>query len=223
MWRFGAVSFAFLGWSFYELSGGADYQPLDGSRQHIAALKREKAKAAQMRLAEMDAEQDARIASAVWPDANTSGAPELGFAVMTAGSQTDTVTRANVDLSSLPRITVTRSVTARDNTTPDKIERVTLTSAGATPAAQVAKVVNASLENTGATSLASTGPDIRQVNGRRVNMRMGPGTKYSVAGKLTGGTEVEVLQAPGNGWLKLRVVDSGRVGWMADYLVTAAN
>lgn len=62
---------------------------------------------------------------------------------------------------------------------------------------------------------------MREVAGTRVNMRLGPGTGHSVVTQLSQGTEVEVLRAEG-GWLKLRVVDSKRIGWMADYLVTAA-
>ena len=65
--------------------------------------------------------------------------------------------------------------------------------------------------------------DIRTISGNNVNMRMGPGTRYNVVAKLRRETEVQVLQNPGNGWLKLRVVESGRVGWMAEFLVTAAN
>ncbi|MGB2201766.1 MAG: SH3 domain-containing protein [Pseudooceanicola atlanticus] len=53
-------------------------------------------------------------------------------------------------------------------------------------------------------------------------MRNGPGTNFSIVDRLTRGEQVEVLAEPGNGWLKLRVSDSGRVGWMADFLVTAA-
>ncbi|SEQ68513.1 SH3 domain-containing protein [Thalassovita taeanensis] len=66
-------------------------------------------------------------------------------------------------------------------------------------------------------------PDLRKVTGNRVNMRMGPGTNYNVVTKLSAGTQVLVLQMPGEGWVKLRVVETGRVGWMADYLVSKAS
>ena len=36
-------------------------------------------------------------------------------------------------------------------------------------------------------------------------------------------TEVEVIRDNGDGWVKLRVLDSGRVGWMADFLLVASN
>lgn len=65
--------------------------------------------------------------------------------------------------------------------------------------------------------------DIREVTGRRVNMRQGPGTQFNVVSRLVAGENVEVLQSPGNGWLKLKVVSTGRVGWMADWLVSEAS
>ncbi|HKK97130.1 MAG TPA: SH3 domain-containing protein, partial [Marivita sp.] len=65
--------------------------------------------------------------------------------------------------------------------------------------------------------------DLRFVDGDRVNMRGGPGTDYEVVGKLLRDDMVEVLEDSGNGWLHLRDTASGQEGWMADWLVTAAN
>jgi len=65
--------------------------------------------------------------------------------------------------------------------------------------------------------------DIRVVTGSRVNMRNGPGTSYQVLSQLVRGDEAEVLQDPGNGWLKIRVNDTGRVGWMAERLMRPTN
>ncbi|MBC6407539.1 MAG: SH3 domain-containing protein [Rhodobacteraceae bacterium] len=50
-------------------------------------------------------------------------------------------------------------------------------------------------------------------------MRNGPRTQYSVLSRLTSGDEVVVLADSGDGWLKLRAIDGGQVGWMADSLV----
>jgi len=61
--------------------------------------------------------------------------------------------------------------------------------------------------------------DIRAVRGSRVNMRGGPGTSYAVLGTLIRGEEVRVLKEPGNGWVKLKVVDTGRIGWMSAKLL----
>ena len=72
-------------------------------------------------------------------------------------------------------------------------------------------------------AVAEPAEDLRTVSAARVNLRNGPGTKFSVLGKLTRGEEVQVLSDNGEGWIKLRVKSSNRVGWMADYLVTASN
>ncbi|WP_176440916.1 SH3 domain-containing protein [Oceanicola sp. 22II-s10i] len=71
--------------------------------------------------------------------------------------------------------------------------------------------------------VVSATADLRVVTGTRVNMRNGPGTRYSVVSRLDQGDEVEVLQDPGDGWVKLRVSDTGRIGWMADFLLASAN
>ena len=65
--------------------------------------------------------------------------------------------------------------------------------------------------------------DLRDVTAARVNMRNGPGQNFDVIAKLTNGQQVEILQDPGDGWVKLRVGDTGREGWMADFLLTASN
>lgn len=61
--------------------------------------------------------------------------------------------------------------------------------------------------------------DVRRIVESRVNMRNGPRTQYSVLSRLTSGDEVVVLADSGDGWLKLRAIDGGQVGWMADSLV----
>jgi uncharacterized protein YgiM (DUF1202 family) len=84
-------------------------------------------------------------------------------------------------------------------------------------------VLNGEETTDGVIPASETPVDLRLVSGNNVNMRNGPGTSYSVVGRLTRGEEVEVLSDPGNGWLKLRVAETGNVGWMADFLVSAAN
>ncbi len=73
------------------------------------------------------------------------------------------------------------------------------------------------------TATAEAAKDIRSVLKSRVNLRMGPGTQYDVAAKLDEGAQVQLLETSGDGWVKLRVLDSGRIGWMADTLISAAN
>lgn len=66
-----------------------------------------------------------------------------------------------------------------------------------------------------------TAADIRAVTGNRVNVRGGPGKGYDVVNRMTRGQEVEILSDPGTGWVKLRPLDGGTVGWMADFLLTS--
>lgn len=62
--------------------------------------------------------------------------------------------------------------------------------------------------------------DMRQVSGRRVNMRSGPGTNYGVLDTLTRGTQTEVIEVNANGWARIRVTTTDQVGWMSSRLLT---
>ena len=229
MWRFILITFAFLGWSFYELSGGADYEPRTNSIQARALL------------------DDVRpVARPV----RTHVAQLSGAGGVAAASDTDSATPA-----ALPADTPARVTAPRIDGDNDGGARITLASASAespaTPtiglpiiSAQPVDIVQqlgaAQPRITGLTlrglsdGTDSTDPtaqtprparpdaDIRTIAGSAVNMRAGPGTQYDRIARLVRGDEVAVLQDPGNGWLKLRVIESGRVGWMADSLVTAS-
>src|SRR6056297_3567003 len=184
MWRFILVSFAFLGWSFYELSGGADYEPRTNSIQARAKLDDLRPVARPLRA------QEPRVAQA--PD--IAEAPEIGA--------TDTVARGLSGLNG----TQTGGVT------------VTLAAAGASLDSE------AIAHNIATRSVVTPRQqDLREVAGSRVNMRAGPSTQYDRIGRLERGEQVAVLRESVNGWVKLRVVETGRVGWMAERLVTAAN
>lgn len=190
MWRFILVSFAFLGWSFYELSGGADYEPRTNSIQARAKLDDLRPVARPLRA------QEPRIAQA--PDIGE--APDIGA--------TDTVARGLTDLSGLTG-TQTGGVT------------VTLASASASLESDAVAAIAHNIAPRSAVTPRQQ--DLREVAGSRVNMRAGPSTQYDRIARLERGEQVAVLREPGNGWVKLRVVETGRVGWMAERLVTVAN
>ncbi len=61
--------------------------------------------------------------------------------------------------------------------------------------------------------------DIREISGTRVNMRDGPGTIYPIITKVSIGQKVEVLSDSGTGWLRLRVLPAQQVGWVSASLV----
>ena len=220
MWRFIVVTFGFLGFAFYQLSGGADYQPQAGSRQHAALMT-------------AGAKNATRIAStgdpvivhrASKPDTDLvpataearPGGVQIVLASAGAASAEDAASvkislrEARSDLAPAPAAKPMGTGVATVAADPDKIARLIAAAATSTPEPDAEEVLPA-------------GADLRQVKASRVNMRGGPGTGFDVVGKLTRGEEVEVLTDNGDGWVKLRVVDTGRVGWMADFLLIAAN
>ncbi|QBF30049.1 SH3 domain-containing protein [Thalassococcus sp. S3] len=192
MTRFILVSFLVLGWAFYELSGGADFEPRGRVADNVDPLMDEQ--------------------------------------VATAPTELPAVTRAEpAALVEVPRVTATLQpaispepakvdlVTADDETTPPP---VTLVSLGQS-AEQFAQPLAVLEQDTEQQAFLEPEPDIREITGSRVNMRNGPGTSYGIITSLTRGTGVEVIDDAGNGWVKLRPVDGGQVGWMAGRFLTA--
>lgn len=172
MLRYILLTFVFLGWAFYEASGGTDFT------------------------AELQAEREMAAAKAAQKAAEKAEAVALTQRELKV--PTATVTRAAFDPTEVAA-QARPEVQAATKTTPEPPkpqDDPAITTIDETPA-----------------------PDIRTVAGSRVNMRMGPATSYNVVLRLTRGTRVLVLQEPGNGWVKLRVEESGRVGWMASRLL----
>ena len=54
-----------------------------------------------------------------------------------------------------------------------------------------------------------------------LNVRSGPGTSYSIIGKLNGGDVVE-LKAKSNGWYKVKL-SSGTIGWVSASYISETN
>lgn len=233
MWRLIVVTFGFLGWAFYVLSGGADYAPAEGSRQQIAGLNAGQSAAAPRQVTRSQTEMALEKAPAPVAKAALTARkakprnPTSAKFVLASATPAAPVAkpRAKAPLSDAEkrlRLTLNGEVqpvtagVATVSANPEKIARLIAAAGAARPANQPRPA-----------SAAATQPqaprNLRSVSASRVNMRQGPGTDFSVVAKLTRGTEVEVLRDQGDGWVKLRVVETGRVGWMADYLLTAAN
>jgi hypothetical protein len=196
MWRFMIVTFAFLAVAFYELSGGADYRPADGSRQAMALTQPKLIKTAKITPVKTTIPAVQPASETVITFASASADISGAVAQPLSGK---TLVAANI-------ITPVAGVLAFDTA-----KALDLTTPAATPV-----ILDI-------TSAAVNVADFRRVTGSRVNMRMGPGTTYDVMASLLRDDRVEVLQDPGDGWVKLRVVDSGRVGWMADFLLVTAD
>lgn len=156
------LTFAFMGWAYYEISGGSDFEPV-------------------------------QTASAAVEQAE----PEI-------------VTRAN----SPTLLAVSSSNIAPQSQDTDIMQALTdavaLDSVEAEP--EIVAVVAPVVE--------PEELDIRAVKGSRVNMRMGPGTRFDVIMTLDGGTKLEILEIDADGWANVSTVDRGIEGWMAARLLT---
>lgn len=67
----------------------------------------------------------------------------------------------------------------------------------------------------------SANTPVREVSARAVNMREGPSTSFAVIETLPQGTQAEVIEADGTGWVRVRVIGTDQTGWMAERLLTA--
>lgn len=187
------ISFAFLAFAFYELSGGGDFVSIADQKRTALEIEQERTRITE---AEAKAEHESKLAVvgvAIEPQVQ----PETTPLVLTRTAPTATQANDNDELQAA----VTAALKA------DKLE--------ATPEAEDVAVA-VQIEE-------ATPTDVREVTAARVNMRNGPGQSFDVLAKLTAGQQVEILQDPGDGWVKLRVLDNGRIGWMADFLLTASN
>lgn len=200
MKSFVLLSFVFLGFAFFALSGGASFDPDTVRDERVAA-----------RVAEREARIEAKNLSPVPPASQRAS--------------NETVSRVSLNLASLDE--------ALETETPAPVqaqpETPTITDAPVEATARLTidrEIVLPSIvfpgSRTAAASGVALGPaDIRFVSGTNVNVRGGPGTDFSVVNQLDEGEQVEILDDPGNGWVQLRPVNGGPVGWMADFLLSA--
>ena len=71
-----------------------------------------------------------------------------------------------------------------------------------------------------ATVAATSDPSFRSVQVAGANVRGGPSTGHGVIGRITMGEEVEVVEDPGNGWVRIRIEGDGIDGWVAERLLS---
>ncbi|WP_299288627.1 SH3 domain-containing protein [uncultured Tateyamaria sp.] len=195
MGKFIIISFVFMGWAFYEMSGGADFDPIETRQARI--------------------ELPAPVVEETLEPVRVAAAP----------AATENVTRVSLNLTSVDD--VARPEPAVGNA--EVIQAVVETSADAisdeTPTIVLPSLVGNAISITPVDFDRDETPvtadvDVRAVTGSRVNVRGGPGTDFSVVNSLVRGDEVEILQDPGNGWVQLRPINGGQVGWMADFLLS---
>lgn len=205
MWRFILLSFVFLGWSFYELSGGADYRPSANSIQARVLLDNQRPQARPMRVNVIEVAE----ASLGQTDAATEKA---------ITSLQDLAVRMDA-----PKVLV--AAVAEETPAPVDVAvevNVPSVSVDFAAVAQTARLWDQSgfSEAPKTPSVAVT--DLRRVAGTSVNLRSGPGTQFGRLTSLSQGTEVIVLPDRVGGWVKVRLAESGDVGWMTDRLLKVA-
>lgn len=206
MVRFILISFAFLGWSFYEMSGGADF---DASAIKQARL--EAAKPAPVIAQKKIYTQPELVVVAAAPKVVVDTDPPVAR----------DVTRVSLNLTSLGDVTGSSNsgfVSQSNDVVPQNASLVT--SSADTPA-----IIPSLIDPTDGVSdvteaTAGISDDIRTVTGNRVNVRGGPGTDFGVVSRLVQGDEVKIVQNDGNGWVRFEPLDGGTGGWMAEFLLS---
>jgi hypothetical protein len=203
--QFILISFGFLGWTFYEMSGGKEFEPASVRLAHLMPVKAEEAPKA----------EPVAIVAAAEPAVEDTDPPS-----------SDDVTRVSLNLNALEEtlaeVTITELEPAQTDEDGFGVPRNvgTITSSVDTPAI-IPSLIAPNSETTQVAVVSGTaGGDIRTVSGNRVNVRGGPSTEFDVVTRLVRGEEVEILQDDGNGWVRMRPVNGGTGGWMADFLLT---
>lgn len=186
-------TFGFLGFAFYEMSGGADFEPASARMADATPVTETETETEQM--AEVVAEE---------PTVDLAAADSI-----TKIDSTPDVTRVALNLTNVSDAQEAATVQAP------------AASAQIIDSTQTPQIILPSLIATTNTGGAELEGDVRKVSGNRVNVRGGPSTNYGVVSKLTRGAEVVVLEDNGDGWVRMRPVDGGETGWMADFLLTS--
>lgn len=210
MSRFVLLSFAFMGWAFYEVSGGADFKPEPPARLAHAAASSQVAPEPETALA----------TGATSTISNTSQAT-------THTTTSNSETTASIQSASLSSTVAFIPKTRRNTLLSLPIPTPGTTPFSIAPPTQATPTTHETLLSQASLATPTTDPvrvaDIRSVRASRINMRNGPGTRYSVLAKLSRGATVEILQEPGNGWVKVKVVEGGRIGWTSAKLLQKQN
>lgn len=220
MWRFMMITFGFLGFAFYELSGGADYEP------HANSIQARAGQTQPVSVAELEPVETPSIADLAKPAPKAQSARRLDITLASVkvdalaypsqpDAKTVRVTASDATLDEAEQQALEAAEEDARKVWPGAIELFQLQEAKRVQQTESIKALKQDEQ--------AANQDIRYVTGNIVNMRGGPGTEFAAVGKLSQGTEVAILDAPGNGWVMLRVMTTGQEGWMADWLVSTAN
>ncbi|SFT88062.1 SH3 domain-containing protein [Sedimentitalea nanhaiensis] len=212
--RFVFSSFAILGLVFYELSGGRDFQPPEPPA--IDAAPQASAAAIPKPVVRRAAPQ--QVARTATTSTKTLVATQ---AVATVSPRDTTASRPQDGSADLSRVrsSLSQGLTLLPDSNPPSGLTLATLELGASGLGSTADA-----EPAARTAVLEPAPtDLREVTGTRVNMRDGPGTIYPVVARLNIGHQVEVLSTSGTGWLRLRTLPEGQLGWISSSLVSKRN
>ncbi|WP_254445126.1 SH3 domain-containing protein [Ruegeria atlantica] len=197
MTRLIVITFAALGWCFYVMSDGPDFEPRGLRAEQPARV----APTPIQSIASAQPEELVTNVTIRTPSIRTKPEPALEEVVEFIAD--------DASLASFPGFSVFE----------DQSANITLASLedGVAGLRQIADETQDT--QTAAPAIPEPTKDIREISGTRVNMRDGPGTIYPIIGKATMGQQVEILSESGTGWLRLRVLPQQQVGWISASLV----
>lgn len=237
MKRFILVTFLFLVWGFWELSGGTDFTPME--RESVATgpdadpQQAQTAAAGEATGTSASAETDTSAPAAEAAEPAQAAEPVQAQAADTAPEPTSAEPSEAAPGTATDDLAA--QVAAALNQAQDQIDQAEAqlapaetapieTAPAADPAAAPAEATQAEQPATEATEVAAQPapdrPNLQVVDATRVNMRSGPSTDYRVLDQLLQGTTVDVLENGPDGWVRLRVVDTGIEGWMSGEFLT---
>jgi hypothetical protein len=199
MLRFILLSFGFLGWSFYEMSGGSEF---DAEAIRTARLEAAEEPAVIVQKEIVSTPQPVVLAAAPKVVVDTDPPLDNG------------VTRVSLNLTTLGDV-------AEQGDAAIVPQNASLVTSSADTPAIIPSLIDPNDGVSGAVSIpTSAAADIRTVSGNRVNVRGGPGTDFGIVSRLVRGDAVKIIQDDGNGWVRFEPLDGGAGGWMADFLLT---
>jgi hypothetical protein len=220
MKRFILLTFGFLGLAFYELSGGADFEP---PRPPVVEASLTEGTVA-------DDEPQIEVARAkpqIAPHTpqGLANIRPIDTTPPGFGDTPDTDTAQTNDTAQIDDLVaaVNAAVKAAEAPLANEVTLVPVNLSSTTSGQDTPAIIPSLItpDDTGAATIEASGfGDIRTVSGNSVNVRGGPGTEYDVVTQLTRGDSVEVINDSGDGWVQLRPLNGGPVGWMADYLLS---
>lgn len=212
------MSFAMLGFAFYEMSGGDDFDS-GAIREARMAAYAEEQRAREERKAVRKREVVVAEASPVFVDTDPPLKP-----------LEDEVSRVSLNLTSLTAAApkqkpqaraeiVQASASANEQQTSVPRNVSVITSSADTPAIIPSLIAPSEDDAVSDDTQPAMFEDIRTVSGNAVNVRGGPGTSYGVVGRMVRGDAVVILEDNGDGWVRFESMDGTTEGWMADFLL----